>query len=94
MPLFSLREECKGMAWSTCGEKWSHKAWKFTYNILRALSTDADFLYDTFDTYINYVRRANRNDLADRWDTIKMVEIFTDAKKSSREETKQKKLKG
>jgi hypothetical protein len=34
-----------------------------TYNILRALGKDADFLYDTVDTYINDAQKANRNDL-------------------------------
>jgi hypothetical protein len=34
-----------------------------TYNILRALGTDADFLYDTVDIYINDAQKANRSDL-------------------------------
>jgi hypothetical protein len=42
-----------------------------TYNILRALGKDADFLYDTVDTYINDAQKANRNDLVDMWNTIK-----------------------
>ena len=42
-----------------------------TYNILRALGKDADFLYDTVDTYINDAQKANRNDLVEMWNTIK-----------------------
>jgi hypothetical protein len=42
-----------------------------TYNILRASGIDADFLYDTVDTYINDARKDNRNDLVDMWNTIK-----------------------
>ena len=41
-----------------------------TYNILRASGIDADFLYDTVDTYINDARKDNRNDLVDMWNTI------------------------
>jgi hypothetical protein len=42
-----------------------------TYDILRALGKDADFLYDTVDTYINDAQKAKRNDLVDMWKTIK-----------------------
>jgi hypothetical protein len=42
-----------------------------TYDILRALGKDADFLYDTVDTYINDAQKANRNDLVEMWNTIK-----------------------
>jgi hypothetical protein len=42
-----------------------------TYDILRALGIDADFLYDTVDTYINDAQKANRNDLVEMWTTIK-----------------------
>jgi rubrerythrin len=42
-----------------------------TYDILRALGKDADFLYDTVDTYINDAQKANRNDLVEMWTTIK-----------------------
>jgi rubrerythrin len=42
-----------------------------TYDILRALGKDADFLYDTIDTYINDAQKANRNDLVEMWTTIK-----------------------
>jgi hypothetical protein len=38
-----------------------------TYNILRAAGIDADFLYDTVDTYINDAQKSNRNDLVDVW---------------------------
>jgi hypothetical protein len=42
-----------------------------TYNILRALGTDADFLYDTVDIYIKDAQKANRSDLVNVWNTIK-----------------------
>ena len=42
-----------------------------TYNILRGVGTDADFLYDTVDTYINDAHKASRSDLDDMWNTIK-----------------------
>ena len=42
-----------------------------TYNILRALGTDADFLYDTVDIYIKDAQEANRSDLVKTWNTIK-----------------------
>jgi hypothetical protein len=42
-----------------------------TYNILRALGKEADFLYSTIDTYIKDAQKGNRNDLLDVWNTIK-----------------------
>ena len=42
-----------------------------TYNILTALGRDADFLYDTIDTYIQDAQTANRSDLVDIWNQIK-----------------------
>jgi rubrerythrin len=42
-----------------------------TYNILRALGKEANFLYTGIDTYINDAQKANRNDLVDMWNTIK-----------------------
>ena len=42
-----------------------------TYNILAALGRDADFLYDTIDTYIKDAQTANRSDLVDIWNQIK-----------------------
>lgn len=41
------------------------------YNILRALGTDADFLYDTVDSYIEDAQNSNRTDLVELWQTIK-----------------------
>ena len=41
------------------------------YNILRALGTDADFLYDTVESYINDAQNSNRPDLVEVWQTIK-----------------------
>jgi hypothetical protein len=42
-----------------------------TYNILAALGSDADFLYDTIGTYIKDAQSANRSDLVNMWNTIK-----------------------
>jgi hypothetical protein len=42
-----------------------------TYNILRALGTDADFLYDTVNIYIKDAQNANRSDSVNLWNTIK-----------------------
>lgn len=42
-----------------------------TYNILAAVGRDADFLYDTIDTYIQDAQTANRSDLVDIWNQIK-----------------------
>jgi hypothetical protein len=41
------------------------------YSILRALGTDADFLYDTVDSYIRDAQNGNRSDLVKLWQTIK-----------------------
>ncbi len=41
------------------------------YSILRALGTDADFLYDTVDSYIKDAQDSNRSDLVELWQTIK-----------------------
>lgn len=41
------------------------------YSILRVLGTDADFLYDTVDSYIRDAQSGNRSDLVKLWQTIK-----------------------
>jgi rubrerythrin len=41
------------------------------YSILRALGTDADFLYDTVDSYIKDAESSRRPDLVKVWQTIK-----------------------
>ena len=41
------------------------------YDILKVLGKDADFLYDTIETYIKYAHRANKSDLVEIWQTIK-----------------------
>lgn len=41
------------------------------YNLLRALGKDANFLYDTVDTYIKDAQSSNRSDLVQMWETIK-----------------------
>jgi rubrerythrin len=42
-----------------------------TYNILIALGKDADFLYDTIDTYISDAQKDNNSELEKAWNTIK-----------------------
>jgi rubrerythrin len=42
-----------------------------TYNILIALGKDADFLYDTIDTYISDAQKDNNSELENTWNTIK-----------------------
>jgi hypothetical protein len=41
------------------------------YDILKVLGKDADFLYDTIDTYIKDAERANKSELLEVWKTIK-----------------------
>jgi hypothetical protein len=41
------------------------------YSILRALGADADFLYDTINSYIKDAQSNNRSDLVEMWQTIK-----------------------
>ena len=42
-----------------------------TYNILRALGREADFLYSTVDTYIEDAKKDNRQHLVDLWNKMK-----------------------
>lgn len=42
-----------------------------TYDIIRALEKDADFLYSTVDTYIEDARRDSRPELVETWEKIK-----------------------
>ena len=42
-----------------------------TYNILRALGKEADFLYSTLDTYIEDAKKDNRPHLVDIWNQMK-----------------------
>lgn len=42
-----------------------------TYNILRALGIEADFLYSTIDTYINDANKDNRPHLVEIWNEMK-----------------------
>jgi hypothetical protein len=41
------------------------------YSILRALGSDADFLYDTINSYIKDAQNNNRADLVEMWQTIR-----------------------
>jgi rubrerythrin len=41
------------------------------YDILKVLGKDADFLYDTIETYIKDTHKVNRSDLVEIWQTIK-----------------------
>jgi hypothetical protein len=41
------------------------------YDILKVLGKDADFLYDTINTYINDAQKSNKSELVEIWQTIK-----------------------
>jgi rubrerythrin len=41
------------------------------YDILKVLGKDADFLYDTIETYIKDAQRVNKPQLVEIWQTIK-----------------------
>ncbi|HJY10516.1 MAG TPA: hypothetical protein VJ250_06160 [Nitrososphaeraceae archaeon] len=41
------------------------------YDIMRAMGKEADFLYETIDTYIKDAQNANKSELAEIWQTIK-----------------------
>ena len=41
------------------------------YDILKVLAKDADFLYDTIETYIQDAQKANKSELVGIWQTIK-----------------------
>ncbi|HEY6669281.1 MAG TPA: hypothetical protein VI033_09025 [Candidatus Nitrosopolaris sp.] len=42
------------------------------YDILKVLDKDADFLYDTIETYIKDAEKANKTELLEIWQTIKI----------------------
>lgn len=42
-----------------------------TYNILRALGKEADFMYSTVDQYIEDARKDNRTELVEIWNEMK-----------------------
>jgi len=42
-----------------------------TYNILRALGREADFLYSTVDTYIEDAKKDSRQHLVEIWNEMK-----------------------
>ena len=41
------------------------------YDILKVMGRDAEFLYDTIDSYIRDAQNANKQDLVDTWNKIK-----------------------
>ena len=41
------------------------------YDILKVLGKDADFLYDTIETYIKDAQKSNKSELVEVWQTIK-----------------------
>jgi hypothetical protein len=41
------------------------------YDILKVLGKDADFLFDTIETYIQDAQKANKTELIEIWQTIK-----------------------
>ena len=42
------------------------------YDILKVLGNDADYLYDTIETYIKDAEKANKTELLEIWQTIKI----------------------
>ena len=42
------------------------------YDILKVLGKDADFLYDTIETYIKDAEKANKTEVLEIWQTIKI----------------------
>ena len=42
-----------------------------TYDILKAMGRDAEFLYDTIDTYIKDAENANKRYLVEIWQKMK-----------------------
>jgi hypothetical protein len=42
------------------------------YDILKVLGKDADYLYDTIETYIKDAEKANKTELLEIWQTIKI----------------------
>ena len=41
------------------------------YDILKVLGKDADFIYDTIETYIKDAQKANKPKVVEMWQTIK-----------------------
>ena len=41
------------------------------YDILKVMGKDADFLYDTIETYIQDAQKANKSELVKIWQKIK-----------------------
>jgi len=41
------------------------------YDILKVLGKDADFIYDTIETYIRDAQKANKTKVVEIWQTIK-----------------------
>jgi rubrerythrin len=41
------------------------------YDILKVLGKDADFIYDTIETYIRDAQKANKPMVVEMWQTIK-----------------------
>jgi hypothetical protein len=41
------------------------------YDILKVMGKDAEFLYDTIDSYIEDAKNANKSELVNTWNKIK-----------------------
>jgi len=41
------------------------------YDILKVLGKDADFIYDTIETYVRDAQKANKPKVVEMWQTIK-----------------------
>src|SRR5215469_14171962 len=56
-----------------------------TYDILKVLGKDADFLYDTIETYIQDAQKANKSERVQIWQAIKNDRKYAYAQRSIRE---------
>lgn len=80
---------------SSQGKNASTKLENSTYNIIRALEKDADFLYSTVGQYVKDAEQDNRPDLVNTWNTIRQdkerhVQMLRDALTNEAKEAKLK----
>jgi hypothetical protein len=54
-----------------CGMSTKTELTDTAYDILKVLGKEADFLYDTIETYIKDAQKANKTEMVKIWQTIK-----------------------
>jgi rubrerythrin len=73
--LFIMMKDCVSVKYFIClllyNMSSSTELTDTAYDILKVLGKDADFLYDTIETYIKDAQKANKSDLVEIWQTIK-----------------------